>query len=68
MHYTYGAEASDLILALETLALAIDVGDDLAVEAALLGQYAGPRLPEGKILSEAEFAAAGVRWIMVKTA
>jgi hypothetical protein len=34
-------------------------------DAALLGQYSGPRLPEGKILSAEEFAAAGVKWILV---
>lgn len=34
-------------------------------ETALLGQYSGPRLPEGKVLSKEEFDAAGVRWMLV---
>lgn len=34
-------------------------------ETALLGQYTGPRLPEGRTLTAEEFEAAGVRWLLV---
>jgi len=34
-------------------------------ETALLGQYTGPRLPEGKILTAEELAAAPMRWLLV---
>jgi hypothetical protein len=34
-------------------------------ETALLGQYTGPRLPEGRVLTSEELAAAGIRWMLV---
>ena len=36
-------------------------------EVALLGQYTGPRLVEGQVLSAAELAAAPMRWLLVWT-
>lgn len=42
------------------------VNVQLAVgETALLGQYLGPRLPEGRVLTGEELAAAGIRWMLV---
>lgn len=35
-------------------------------ETALLGQYRGPRLPEGKVLTAEELDAAGIEWLLVK--
>lgn len=35
-------------------------------EVALLGQYMGPRLPEGKALTREEFEAAPMKWMLVK--
>jgi hypothetical protein len=37
-------------------------------ETALLGQYTGPRLPEGRVLTAEELAGAGVRWMLVTVA
>lgn len=34
-------------------------------EVALLGQYMGPRLAEGKVMTEAEMAAAPMKWLLV---
>ena len=34
-------------------------------DSALIGQYQGPRLPEGRILTAEELAAAGTKWILV---
>jgi hypothetical protein len=34
-------------------------------ERILLGQYQGPRLPEGRVLSADELAAAGIQWVLV---
>lgn len=34
-------------------------------ETLLLGQYAGPRLPEGRVLNAEELAAAGIQWVRV---
>jgi hypothetical protein len=34
-------------------------------DSALIGQYQGPRLPEGRILTTEELGAAGIKWILV---
>lgn len=34
-------------------------------ESILLGQYVGPRLPEGRVLNAEELAAAGIQWVLV---
>lgn len=59
--------AADLYLTKLGMPVAVNrVSTKLAPgETALLGQYSGPRLPEGKVLSKEEFDAAGVRWILV---